>query len=98
MNNDEAEEGSGDMADDAVKVSSSSTSGDDAVVPEDDEDTVNEADRKPRLFAFHFVNSYGSAEVDGIRDDGRPIKFHSEYIQAHTCQQLSNLIAQKDEL
>ena len=40
---------------------------------------VNGNDSKHRIFYFHMVNSYGSAEVDGIHDDGRPIKFSSEY-------------------
>ncbi|XP_035665297.1 ubiquitin carboxyl-terminal hydrolase 15-like isoform X2 [Branchiostoma floridae] len=28
-----------------------------------------------RMFTFHLVNSYGSAEIEHIRDDDRPIKF-----------------------
>ena len=41
-----------------------------------EDDIVNEADRKPqRLFTFTCVNSYGNAEVDAIKDDGKPIRF-----------------------
>jgi ubiquitin carboxyl-terminal hydrolase 4/11/15 len=76
MNNVDEEEDSSESVDENGKMSSSGS--DDAVVPDEDEgveaDTVNEDDRKPRLFSFHMVNSYGSAEMDGIKDDGRPIK------------------------
>lgn len=44
---------------------------------EDSDDRVNEVDRQPRLFAIRMVNSYGSAEVNSIRDDGKPIRFHN---------------------
>ena len=45
-----------------------------------EDDIVNEADRKPpRLFTFTCVNSYGNAEVDAIKDDGKPIKFSNRY-------------------
>ena len=45
-----------------------------------EDDIVNEADRKPpRLFTFTCVNSYGNAEVDAIKDDGKPIRFSNRY-------------------
>ena len=55
---------------------------DESVVPEAESDEEEEEDVSEdgthRLFSFHMVNSYGSAEMDGIRDDGKPIKFSSE--------------------
>ncbi len=51
-----------------------------------EEDIINEADRKPpRLFTFTCVNSYGTAEVDAIKDDGKPIKFSNRCGTFHLC-------------
>ncbi|XP_078676513.1 ubiquitin carboxyl-terminal hydrolase 15-like isoform X3 [Branchiostoma floridae x Branchiostoma belcheri] len=39
------------------------------------DEEVNCDNRPHRMFTFHLVNSYGSAEIEHIRDDDRPIKF-----------------------
>ena len=44
---------------------------------ENNEAPGSDAGRPPRMFTFHTVNSYGNADVDTIRDDGKPIKFHN---------------------
>jgi len=70
MNNDEDD--SSDESPTTNKTSSSAATDD---TDELEDDTVNEDDLKPQMFTIHLVNSFGSTEVDGIREDGRPIKF-----------------------
>ncbi len=70
----EAEMSNGDERGEDNEETSMSEETNSADVNEDD--TINEADRTPpRMFTFTCVNSYGNAEVDAIRDDGKPIKF-----------------------
>ena len=83
MNNDESEESSETEETTCEESATSASKTDEKLASADnnvDEDTVNEADRRPPFFTFHMVNSYGSTEVDGIRNDGNPIKFSSNYI------------------
>ena len=48
---------------------------------ETEDENVNdcEEEKKPRMFSFHSINSYGSAEVEKIKDDGTPIKLSSKH-------------------
>ena len=49
---------------------------------ENEDENVNESeeDKKPRMFSFHAINSYGNAEVDKITDDDTPIKLSSKLL------------------
>ena len=77
MNNDSSSSDTEDSS--SLTTTRPTTDGGTAETTEDlDTDLVNEADRKPHLFTFHMVNSYGSAEVETIRNDSNPIKFSSK--------------------
>ena len=39
------------------------------------EEMGDKADTEVEPFTFHMVNSYGSTEVESIRNDDKPIKF-----------------------
>ncbi len=51
----------------------------------EEEEDFNKLYRDPngrlRLFKFAVVNSYGSAEMEKIKDDGKPIKISSEWMR-----------------
>ena len=45
---------------------------------DEDEEKEEPEEDDHRLFSFSVINSYGSSEVQKIKDDGNPIRFSSE--------------------